>query len=116
MIKRIVIFLLISTLLLFIGCNMDGSSEPTATLTLINNSSHILLGLWATDSSNPSWGSSLMGSTLNPGSSRNVTIPAGPSIDFATESATHYWEVYGIVIVEGDTYFWEILDSEAIAF
>ena len=93
----------------FSGCE---DSDPTATLTIINNSSYTIDEVYASPSSSDSWGSNRLSSNISAGSFGAVTIPADDYIDVWADDVTDtvYWEAYGQYTSEGEEYFWTLAD------
>ena len=116
--KKIFYVIGIIALLAMASCSEDGA-DPTATLTLVNNSSYTIDEFYCilSSSSDPGFGADLLNGTIAPGSSQDFTIPAGTvDMDAEENTATYYWVVFDQITVSGDSYTWTLIDDDATEY
>ena len=114
--KRILLVFGIVVLVLIAGCSKDAAG-PTATLTIINNSTYTINEFYCSLSSDPNFGPDRLSGTIASGESQSFTIPAG-TVDTAADEITFtvFWLAMNQVALANGFYDWTLVDGDAIAY
>jgi hypothetical protein len=88
-------------------------SQRAATISLVNESSHTVVFLYASTCEEDTWSDDLLPvDVLEPGSGAEITLDAGCWDLRAVTDAEHEIEYYGVEVSDGDELEWVIVDEE----
>ena len=95
------------TVLALSGCSLF----QHATVIVQNNSSYTIDTVYISESSNSTWGSDLLTTTIPPGGSHTFGQLKPGTYDLRAEDTLGgYWQNYGITLAPDDTYTWPVHD------
>ena len=106
--KHLRIILAVSLAILALsGCSLF----QRATVIVKNNSSYTVNAVYISETSNSSWGTDLLTTTIPSGGSHSFGQLSPGDYDLrADETYGGYWEKYGITLAPNDSYTWTLND------
>jgi hypothetical protein len=87
------------------GCSLFQRS----TVVVQNNSSYTVDTVYISETSNSTWGSDLLSTTIPPGGSHSFGQLVPGDYDLrAEETLGGFWQKFGVTLVANDTYTWTL--------